>query len=47
MPIASTLHAERALKEHGADVTLVDVGDTDHFGSVMQSVPRVLAEFEG
>jgi acetyl esterase/lipase len=47
MPIASTLHAERALKEHGADVTLVDVGDTDHFGSVMQSVPRVLAEFDG
>ena len=43
MPIASTLHAEQALKAHGADVTLIDVGDTDHFGSVMRSVPRVLA----
>ncbi len=46
MPIDSAIHCQQALQAHGADVTLIDVGDVDHFGSVVLSLPRVLAQFE-
>jgi hypothetical protein len=46
MPIVSTYHCQQALQAQGADVELVDVGDVDHFGSVLQSVPQILRQFD-
>jgi len=47
MPIASTEHCRDALEERGAEVEVIDVGDFDHFGSAMESVPRILELFDG
>jgi hypothetical protein len=46
MPIASTHHCQQALKAQGAEVDVVDVGDYDHFGSILQSVPLILEWFD-
>ncbi|MEU6198855.1 hypothetical protein [Streptomyces sp. NPDC047061] len=42
---ANALHCRRQLRAHGADVPLVDVGDTDHVGSVIRAIPQVLDWF--
>jgi pimeloyl-ACP methyl ester carboxylesterase len=47
MPIASTEHCRAALEERGAEVEVIDVGDFDHFGSAMESVPKILELFDG
>lgn len=46
VPIANAEHAERELRARGAEVRLVDVGEVDHGGSVVLSLPRVLARFD-
>jgi hypothetical protein len=47
MPIASTEHCRNALEEGGAEVAVIDVGDFDHFGSALESVPKILDRFDG
>jgi pimeloyl-ACP methyl ester carboxylesterase len=47
MPSASTEHCRHALEARGAEVEVIDVGDFDHFGSAMESVPKILELFDG
>jgi pimeloyl-ACP methyl ester carboxylesterase len=47
MPIASTEHCRNALEERGAEVEVIDVGDYDHFGSALESMPKILELFDG
>jgi hypothetical protein len=45
VPIANARVCQADLHRHGADVTITDVGDADHSGSVFRSVPLVLDWF--
>jgi hypothetical protein len=47
VPIANARVCQAELRSHGVDVPIVDVGDVDHFGSAMASVPHVLDWFAG
>jgi len=43
--IGNTRVCQAELRSHGANAPLVDVGDVDHVGSAMASVPRILDWF--
>lgn len=45
VPIANAEYGQKNLDGHGADVQLVEVGDVDHLGSVVLSVPLVMEQF--
>jgi hypothetical protein len=47
VPIANARVCQAELRAHGVDVPIVDVGDVDHFGSAIASVPQVLDWFAG
>jgi len=46
VPIANAEYCQEILQAHGADARLIDVGNVDHFGSLVLSLPRIIAQFD-
>jgi pimeloyl-ACP methyl ester carboxylesterase len=44
--IVNAQHCEAALRAHGVKASITDVGDTDHTGSALRSIPQIVRWFE-
>ena len=44
--IANAWHCQRALRAHGADVSVIDVGPVDHVTSLVLALPKLLSWFQ-